>query len=176
MRRTPAKGGHRSRPASASSKKPAASPIAPTKKQRLSGAEIAAVIEEAARAVHDGFFESYILLSLAAGYADEGDLRGALDCYMQALPLQKSRQDSWGEGRAYSQIASMYLSLGQPDKALEYARQALVTQQRVQNRSLEADALRNVGGVHSELAGFVGRGGDDPALVALASNHDGFSS
>lgn len=66
--------------------------------------------------------EATALNRLGIVYKNQGNLKQALDCYKQALGIEKSIKNDFGIARAYYQISKIYKLYGNDLEALRYAR------------------------------------------------------
>ncbi|TAF02369.1 MAG: CHAT domain-containing protein, partial [Nostocales cyanobacterium] len=71
--------------------------------------------------------------------------------YNQALPLYRAVGNRGGEATTLNNIGSVYDSLGEKQKALEFYNQALPLRRAVGDRGGEATTLNNIGSVYRSL-------------------------
>jgi tetratricopeptide (TPR) repeat protein len=85
------------------------------------------------------------LNQLAQFYADQSDLKESLRLYQQALTLAQNTLDRETLATAHQGLAGVLTDLGQVQKALDYAQQALGTAQQLENPILFARILGTMG-------------------------------
>jgi CHAT domain-containing protein/tetratricopeptide (TPR) repeat protein len=93
------------------------------------------------------FFEAVQL----QGQGSADSLRMAIEKYSASLPLWHTAGDGYEEGLTQYIIGSVYSSLGEKQKALDYLNQALPLLRAVGNGMDEATMLNNIGKVYADL-------------------------
>jgi CHAT domain-containing protein/Tfp pilus assembly protein PilF len=88
---------------------------------------------------------------LASFYRQSGQLRKALDCLNEALPIEQKVNSVLGQAMTFNTMGRVYTDLGEEDKALSYLKQALPLWQTIGQRTGEADALTYIGRVYNNL-------------------------
>ena len=91
---------------------------------------------------------SYSLLGQARALSRLGDYTGATRPVRQALALREGRDDAVGEALARLAVAKNYLDIGQPDAAMEQARQAHFQLNLISATEHLADADSLLGRIH----------------------------
>jgi CHAT domain-containing protein/Tfp pilus assembly protein PilF len=85
---------------------------------------------------------------------DKGQLKDALEIFLQVLAIRQQIKDGSGEGKALNNIGLVYDTLGQYPKALEYYQFALTIFKQVGDRKGEGSLLENLGNVYYRLGEF----------------------
>lgn len=78
-------------------------------------------------------------------------LRQAIQKYDEALPLLRAAEDKPTEALILNRLGTVYLYLGENQKALERHRQALSLSQAIESRGEAANALHDIGVVYWQL-------------------------
>lgn len=152
-----------------------------------------------AQASNDQSSQVTALLGLARVSDSQGQYLQALDYNQQALALAQAALQAasssdplaglvaaGGINAAVNNIGTLYSSLGQPAKALEYYQQALTIAQSLNNQAGIEDAYNNIGDAYSDLGQYdqalaqyqqslsVAQSIGDQAGVQTALNNIGF--
>ncbi|MEG4029216.1 tetratricopeptide repeat protein [Microcoleus sp. POL8_C6] len=81
-------------------------------------------------------------------------LRAAQNSWQQALQIYRALKDRQSESMALGILGTVYLSLGNSAKAIEYSQQSLAIARSIKNRPLEGMALRNLGIAYDSLGNW----------------------
>ncbi len=114
----------------------------PTALERYSEAQ--RLLEEHGKAAD----ASYALLGVAKAMSRMGDYTGATGPVRRALALRMDRDDAAGVAIAQLAVAQNYFDIGQPDAALERAREAHFQLSMISDEGHLADAEALIGRVH----------------------------
>ena len=87
--------------------------------------------------------------SIGKLHSEAGDFQGALDYYLQALPLFADLPAR--RAIALNNIAAAYNSLGEPERALDYLQQSIELMKRGTDRAAETQTLNNIGYAYNRL-------------------------
>ena len=85
------------------------------------------------------------------GQGSADSYRIAIQKYLASLPLWRAAGDRYEEALTQDDVASVYSSLGEKQKALDYYNQALPLRRAVGDRAGEATTLNNIGLVYDNL-------------------------
>ena len=92
-----------------------------------------------------------VLLKEGLALYEQGDIPGALERFLTALPLIRSTGNQVNEATTLGNIGVAYLALGQPNETLTYLEQALMIWRQLGDWRGEATALSNLGSSHLML-------------------------
>src|SRR5208337_997988 len=85
------------------------------------------------------------------GQGSANSLRMAIQKYLASLPLWRTAGDRYEEALIEDSIGTIYSSLGEAQKALDYFNQALPLRRAVGDHAGEAETVNNIGVVFAEL-------------------------
>lgn len=96
-------------------------------------------------------WEGIALNRLGMMYEELGDREKALELQNQALPLQRSTGNKFGEAYTLNNIGNIHKALGENAKALEYYQRALAIQVEIDEKHYQASTLNGIGQVYGYL-------------------------
>ncbi len=93
----------------------------------------------------------FLFGNLGLAYSDLGEIKKAIECYMQALKIAKDLGDKKGEENSLGNLGLAYIQIGQVDKAIQNYEQALQIAEEIGDIRGKGNSLGNIGLAYNQL-------------------------